>query len=142
LESSSSFLRKFSSHGNISTKATAHNPRSSRHLDIRVDKQGKALCPFHDDKTPSLQFSKEKNICTCFSSKCDAGTMDIIGLTEKKLKLNTHEAIMKLKEWANHQPTNGKSKSAKFISSPNPSKKKPYPELPYSPKYSATLKMA
>jgi hypothetical protein len=29
-----------------------------------------------------------------------AGTMDIIGLTEKKLKLNTHEAIMKLKEWA------------------------------------------
>jgi DNA primase len=36
--------------------------------------------------------------------------MDIIGLTEKKLKLNTHEAIMKLKEWANHQPTNGHQK--------------------------------
>jgi DNA primase len=68
-------------------------------LQITVDKQGKALCPFHDDKTPSLQFSKEKNICTCFSSKCNAGTMDIIGLTEKKLKLNTHEAIMQLKEW-------------------------------------------
>jgi DNA primase len=83
------------------------------HLDIRVDKQGKALCPFHDDKTPSLQFSKEKNICTCFSSKCDAGTMDIIGLTEKKLKLNTHEAIMKLKEWAGAQPTNGQQKSPK-----------------------------
>jgi DNA primase len=79
-------------------------------LDIRVDKQGKALCPFHDDKTPSLQFSKEKNICTCFSSKCNAGTMDIIGLTEKKLNLNTYEAIMQLKEWANHQPTNGKPK--------------------------------
>jgi DNA primase len=80
------------------------------HLDIRVDKQGKALCPFHDDKTPSLQFSKEKNICTCFSSKCDAGTMDIIGLTEKKLNLNTHEAIMQLKEWAGHTPTNGHPK--------------------------------
>jgi DNA primase len=79
-------------------------------LQITVDKQGKALCPFHDDKTPSLQFSKEKNIATCFSSKCDAGTIDIIGLTEKKLKLNTHEAIMKLKEWANHQPTNGHQK--------------------------------
>jgi DNA primase len=39
-------------------------------LQITVDKQGKALCPFHDDKSPSLQFSKEKNICTCFSSKC------------------------------------------------------------------------
>jgi DNA primase catalytic core len=82
-------------------------------LDIQVDKQGKALCPFHDDKTPSLQFSKEKNICTCFSSKCDAGTMDIIGLTEKKLNLNTHEAIMRLKEWAGHAPTNGHSKPEK-----------------------------
>ncbi|NJN28513.1 MAG: hypothetical protein HC819_22330 [Cyclobacteriaceae bacterium] len=80
-------------------------------LQITVDKQGKALCPFHDDKTPSLQFSKEKNIATCFSSKCDAGSMDIIGLTEKKLMLNTHEAIMQLKEWANHQPTNGKPKA-------------------------------
>jgi DNA primase len=83
-------------------------------LDIRVDKQGKALCPFHDDKTPSLQFSKEKNICTCFSSKCDAGTMDIIGLTEKKLKLNTHEAIMQLKEWVGHAPTNGQQKVPKI----------------------------
>jgi DNA primase len=79
-------------------------------LGIQVNKQGKAHCPFHDDKTPSLQFSKEKNICTCFSSKCNAGTMDIIGLTEKKLKLNTHEAIMKLKEWAGYFPTNGSPK--------------------------------
>jgi DNA primase len=82
-------------------------------LDIRVDKQGKALCPFHDDKTPSLQFSKEKNICTCFSSKCNAGTMDIIGLTEKKLKLNTHEAIMKLKAWAGFIPATVKSNGTK-----------------------------
>jgi DNA primase len=82
-------------------------------LDIRVDKQGKALCPFHDDKTPSLQFSKEKNICTCFSSKCNAGTMDIIGLTEKKLNLNTHEAIMQLKQWIGHTPANGQQKPSK-----------------------------
>lgn len=83
-------------------------------LQIAVDKQGKALCPFHDDKTPSLQFSKEKNIATCFSSRCSAGTMDIIGLTEKYLKTSTHEAIMQLKEWAgprqagnNGKPTAG-----------------------------------
>ena len=83
------------------------------HLDIRVNKQDKALCPFHDDKTPSLQFSKEKNICTCFSSKCNAGTMDIIGLTEKKLKLNTHEAIMQLKAWAGLVPATVKSNGSK-----------------------------
>jgi hypothetical protein len=33
--------------------------------------------------------------------------MDIIGLTEKKLKLNTHEAIMQLKEWIGNVPSNG-----------------------------------
>jgi DNA primase len=79
-------------------------------LGIQVNKQGKAHCPFHDDKTPSLQLSKEKNIATCFSSRCSAGTMDIIGLTEKYMKVNTHEAIMQLKEWAGYQPTNGQSK--------------------------------
>jgi DNA primase len=81
-------------------------------LDIRVDKQGKALCPFHDDKTPSLQFSKEKNICTCFSSKCNVGTMDIIGLTEKKLKLNTHEAIMTAKGMGESSANKWQAKSA------------------------------
>lgn len=79
-------------------------------LGIQVNKQGKAHCPFHDDKTPSLQFSKEKNIATCFSSRCSAGTMDIIGITEKYLKVNTHEAIMQLKEWAGYQPANGQPK--------------------------------
>jgi DNA primase len=87
--------------------------------------KAKPFARFHDDKTPSLQFSKEKNICTCFSSKCDAGSMDIIGLTEKKLMLNTHEAIMQLKEWANHQPTNGKPKAHLNGKSVDP----PYPKL-------------
>jgi DNA primase len=85
----------------------------ARHLGITADKHGKALCPFHDDKKPSLQFSKEKNICTCFSGNCTAGTMDIISLTEKYLKLTTHEAIMKLKEWAGDLPaTNGKAEQS------------------------------
>lgn len=84
----------------------------AQHLGITVDKQGKALCPFHEDKKPSLQFSKEKNICTCFSGNCTAGTMDIIGLTEKYLKLTTHEAIMKLREWAGDVTANGNGKSA------------------------------
>ena len=69
-------------------------------LGIKADRYGRALCPFHDDKSPSLQLSREKNIATCFSSRCDAGTMDIIGLTERYLKLSTHEALLKLSEWA------------------------------------------
>jgi DNA primase len=68
------------------------------HLGISIGKSDKACCPFHNDKTPSFQFSKEKQIVTCFSSNCDFGTKDAIGLTEKKLNLNTHEAINYLKE--------------------------------------------
>jgi len=78
-------------------------------LGIQLGKNGKTHCPFHDDKTPSLQFSKEKNIATCFSSRCNAGTMDIIGLTEKYLKVNTHEAILQLKEWAGSVAPTGKN---------------------------------
>ncbi|MCP4442064.1 MAG: hypothetical protein GY810_24405, partial [Aureispira sp.] len=70
------------------------------HLGIKVDpKTKKALCPFHDDKNPSLQFSEKKQIVTCFSSRCDAGTMDVIKLTEKYLKKSTAEAIQYLKEY-------------------------------------------
>ena len=63
------------------------------HLGLTLDKHKKTCCPFHNDKTPSLQFSKEKQIATCFSSNCTAGTMDVISLTEKTLKVTTHEAI-------------------------------------------------
>lgn len=75
-------------------------------LGIKIDQRSKrALCPFHDDKTPSLQFSKEKQICTCFSSNCTAGTMDVIKLTEKKLQKSTHETLKYLSELAGEQPT-------------------------------------
>lgn len=89
------------------------------HLGIRVNKHGKALCPFHDDKNPSLQFSAEKNIATCFSSNCSAGTMDIISLTEKYLKLSTHEAINQLKAWAG-------------VITPQPTLAKKEPSPPYN----------
>ncbi len=66
----------------------------AEHLGIQVGpKTKRACCPFHNDKTPSLQFSGEKQIATCFSTNCDAGTMDVISLTEKKLNLSTHEAL-------------------------------------------------
>jgi DNA primase len=67
-------------------------------LGIQVNKYRKAICPFHDDKRPSLQFSEDKQICTCFSSGCSAGTMDAISLVEKKLNVNTHEAIQWLQQ--------------------------------------------
>jgi DNA primase len=83
-------------------------------LGIKLSKHDKALCPFHDDKTPSLQFSREKNICTCFSSRCDAGSMDIIDLVEKKQGCTKHEAIVWLTKLAGFpmvgNPTNNNGK--------------------------------
>lgn len=67
-------------------------------LGIQINKYHKAKCPFHDDKRPSLQFSKEKQLATCFSGNCEAGSMDVISLIEKKLSLSTHEAIKWLEE--------------------------------------------
>jgi DNA primase catalytic core len=68
-------------------------------LGIEINPRSKkATCPFHDDKTPSLHFSREKQIATCFSGNCTAGTMDVINLVEKKLNLNTAEALKYLKQ--------------------------------------------
>ena len=66
----------------------------ARKLGIEIEpKSKKALCPFHNDKKPSLQFSKEKQIATCFSGNCSAGTMDVISLVERKLGITNVEAL-------------------------------------------------
>jgi DNA primase catalytic core len=70
----------------------------ARHLGVEVLKGEKASCPFHTDKNPSFQFSSAKQIGTCFSSNCNAGTMDVISFAEKKLNLTTHETINYLKQ--------------------------------------------
>jgi len=82
-------------------------------LGIYVNKYRKALCPFHDDKRPSLQFSEDKQICTCFSSACRAGTMDVISLVEKKLNVTTHEAIQWLQQEFNLSESTQKTEPVK-----------------------------
>jgi len=84
----------------------------ANHLGITINKNQRALCPFHNDKSPSLQFSKEKSIATCFSSNCNLGTVDIIGLTERKLKMSTHEALKYLTKLAGGTTRTSKQKQA------------------------------
>ena len=55
----------------------------AQELGLRLDKNQKCLCPFHKEKTPSLQFSQKKQIATCFSGNCDVGTMDVIDLVKR-----------------------------------------------------------
>lgn len=52
-----------------------------------------AVCPFHDDKNPSLNISKEKQIYKCFS--CGAGG-NALTFVQKYEKISFDEAVRKL----------------------------------------------
>ena len=41
-------------------------------------KHHKALCPFHDDKHPSLSFKVSKNTYRCFVCGASGGTIDLV----------------------------------------------------------------
>lgn len=56
------------------------------------------LCPFHDDKTPSLSVTPEKGLWHCFG--CDAGG-SVIDWVARHEKISEREAINKL---CNHSP--------------------------------------
>lgn len=56
---------------------------------INVNRNNKALCCFHKEKTPSLSFHKEKQIYKCFS--CGKGG-DAISLVSELLNINALEA--------------------------------------------------
>ncbi len=69
-----------------------------QHYALKCDRQHRLLCPFHNDKTPSLQIYPKTNTWCCFSTNCTAGTGDVIQFIQLKENCNKHEAIMKAKE--------------------------------------------
>ncbi|MBN8703774.1 MAG: toprim domain-containing protein [Bacteroidetes bacterium] len=64
---------------------------------LKID-NNRALCPFHNDKSPSLQIYPETNTYCCFSSNCTAGTGDQIQFIELYEKCTKHEALVKATE--------------------------------------------
>lgn len=83
---------------------------------IHVIKKGRnyvALCPFHDDKHPSLNISKEKQIYKCFS--CGEGG-NAITFIEHYEKIGYEEAVRKLADLVGfHDPRLTKSNFQKRI---------------------------
>lgn len=71
------------------------------HYDLTPDpstssgRANRLRCPFHDDKTPSMQIYPETGTWTCFSSNCKAGSGDQIDFIMKYEKITKHEAIIK-----------------------------------------------
>jgi DNA primase catalytic core len=69
------------------------------HYSLKPDKHLRLNCPFHDDKTPSLQVYYKTQSCYCFSSKCPTNgkSLDVIDFIMKMDKSTKHEAIEKAK---------------------------------------------
>lgn len=72
---------------------------------LTPDKNNRLLCPFHADKTPSLQIYPQTDTYCCFSSNCKAGTGDQIQFIELKENCNKHEALTKAAGLINGHPS-------------------------------------
>ncbi len=69
------------------------------HYGLKPDKHQRLRCPFHDDKTPSLQVYYKTQTCYCFSSNCTTHgkSLDVIDFIMYKERLTKREAILKAK---------------------------------------------
>jgi DNA primase len=72
---------------------------------LQPDKHDRLHCPFHPDKTPSLQVYPQTNTYCCFSSHCTAGTGDQIQFIQLMEKCSKHEAIIKATSLIGASPT-------------------------------------
>jgi hypothetical protein len=52
-----------------------------------------ALCPFHNDKTPSFWLDTHRQICGCYAG-CTQKPLDVINLFGRLHGLNNHDAIL------------------------------------------------
>ncbi len=75
------------------------------HYSLSADKNNMLSCPFHNDKTPSLQIYPQTNTFCCFSSNCKAGTGDVIEFIRLMEKSDKRAAILKAKSLLGHVET-------------------------------------
>jgi len=75
-----------------------------QHYGLKPDKNLRLNCPFHDDKTPSLQVYYKTHTAYCFSSNCKTHgkSMDIIDFVLHKENTDKHNALLKCAEIINY----------------------------------------
>ena len=73
------------------------------HYGLKPDKNKRINCPFHNDKTPSMQVYPETNTVFCFSSNCklNGKAIDQVDFILHKESCTKHEAIEKAKSLIN-----------------------------------------
>lgn len=67
------------------------------HYGLKADKNARLRCPFHEDKTPSMQVYEKTGTVYCFSANCKTHgrSMDVIEFILQKEGISKHEAIKK-----------------------------------------------
>ncbi len=75
-----------------------------QHYGLKPDRNKRINCPFHNDRTPSMQVYPETNTVFCFSSNCKlhGKAIDQIDFIMHKEQCSKHEAIEKAKAFLNH----------------------------------------
>jgi DNA primase len=75
------------------------------HYGLKADKNKRLCCPFHDDKTPSMQVYPGTNTVHCFSSNCKlhGKAIDVINFILHQEGITKYEAINKAKELIGYQ---------------------------------------
>ena len=68
-----------------------------KHYGYKADKQHRINCPFHEDKTPSMQLYWKTHTAYCFSANCKTHgkSLDVIDFVMHQENCNKHEAIKK-----------------------------------------------
>ncbi len=74
--------------------------RVLQHYGLKPDKNLRLHCPFHDDKTPSLQVYYKTHTAYCFSTSCKTHgrSMDVIDFVMHKENTDKHHALLKCAE--------------------------------------------
>ena len=72
------------------------------HYGLKSNKNKMVNCPFHEDKTPSMQIYEETNTAYCFSSNCQlhGKSIDQLDFILYKEGITKSEAINRAKELA------------------------------------------
>jgi len=70
---------------------------------LKPDKHMRLCCPFHEDKTPSMQVYYKTHTAYCFSSNCPTHgkSLDVIDFIMHREKCSKHEAILKAQQLIN-----------------------------------------
>lgn len=74
-----------------------------KHYGLKADKQNRLKCPFHEDKTPSLQLYYKTQTAFCFSTNCSTHgkAIDVIDFIMYYERCTKHEAIKKAEQIIN-----------------------------------------